>query len=190
MGVPYLPRKRIEEEAEITRIRAIEAGVEDSFPFDVESTIEFLFDYQLAFGAALPEGVLGMTAGRRVEISAAVESNDGRLRFTVAHEIGHIVLHIPYFENQKMQAPLFHVERSLLIIDERMEVQANKFAAALLMPAKVVSELYGARIRAGEYVRVSEAAAYFGVSHQAAEIRFKDLGILTTVSPGTPISAD
>ncbi len=189
MGVLYLPPKRIEEEAEITRIQAIEAGVEDGFPFDVESTVEFLFDYQLVFGAALPEGVLGMTARRRVEISAAVESNDGRLRFTVAHEIGHIVLHIPYLEHQKMQTPLFHVERSL-IIDERMEFQANKFAAALLMPTKVVSELYGARIRAGDYVRVSEAAAHFGVSQQAAEIRFKDLGILATVSPGTPLGID
>ena len=82
---------------------------------------------------------------------------DRRKRFTVAHEIGHILLgHVGKYEL---------VNREPSSTDSPIEREANVFASRLLAPACV---LWGCGVRTAE-----EIAELCDISHQAALIRAK-----------------
>jgi len=103
-----------------------------------------------------------------------------RQRFTIAHEIGHHVLHDDTLFIDKPVAVRFRDSRSSLAISQE-EIQANKFAASLLMPeAWVIEEANRELARdsdiAGEEL-VERLARTFDVSRQAIEFRLADLGI-------------
>jgi len=83
----------------------------------------------------------------------------GRYRFTLAHEIGHWVLHEPVFQARLRQSSLFDVAnqpsiicRDLLLLAKKkpVEWQADYFAGCLTMPRSLV-------MRAFETVRGSRA---------------------------------
>ena len=81
--------------------------------------------------------------------------NPGRCRFTIAHELGHILLgHVP-------RNGLVNREPSLN--DDPIEQAANMFAARLLAPACV---LYGCRVRTHE-----EISTLCNISLQSARYR-------------------
>ena len=85
-----------------------------------------------------------------------------RQRFTVAHELGHILLgHVGEYV-------LFNREPSLT--DAPIEQAANVFASRLLAPACV---LWGKKIRT-----VSEISDLCGISRESAEYRMKRMNIL------------
>ena len=118
----------------------------------------------------------------------------GRFRFTLAHEIGHWELHRTLFEFQRRQDDLFERPSAPSIVcrtsqaKERIELQADAFAAALLMPrAEVITHWQrlidsGRRIRPGARqdelieVAVRPLAETFEVSAQAMRIRLEGLG--------------
>lgn len=81
-----------------------------------------------------------------------------RLRFAIAHELGHILLQ--------------HLDRGevISIFDEYTESEANIFASRLLMPAIVCHDR---QLRSAEQI-----AAFFGVSKEAAEIRADRMKLL------------
>jgi Zn-dependent peptidase ImmA (M78 family) len=187
MKVPYLTAETIELRAQETRLAAIAAGVSDKFPFDAEATVEFLFEYDLHLGAALPKGMLGSTHAddKRVEISESI-THEGRRRFTVAHEIGHIVLHVPLLVARSNETPLFDLEPAPAQ-DKSMEWQADTFASCFLMPRQVLVHRFGERVRQGDWVPVDEVATFFGVSKEAATIRLESVKLVLTTSPGTPL---
>lgn len=83
-----------------------------------------------------------------------------RQRFTVAHEIGHLLLHPP--------GRRFRDRISSMGVD-LAEIQANNFAASLLMPSWMISA-------AAPGKSISALADIFGVSEQAMQIRLKALG--------------
>lgn len=65
-----------------------------------------------------------------------------RQRFTIAHEIGHIILHQDELQNDRA-----HVDKTITILRRdgataqgtvKIEIQANQFAAALLMPQALI----------------------------------------------------
>lgn len=101
-----------------------------------------------------------------------------RQRFSIAHEVGHLVLH------RGRPMVVDHVRLNLR--DDRSsaatdyeEIQANAFAAELLMPRDLV--LRALRDvdaeRSGSEARVvSDLAQVFGVSEQAMEYRLVNLG--------------
>lgn len=100
------------------------------------------------------------------EIYVADESFP-RQRFTIAHEIGHIILHHQAGEN------INEVDyRSSDNNFERKEFQANAFASALLMPKKDALKVWRA------LKDVDDFAEYFEVSKKAASIRLLNLGLL------------
>jgi Zn-dependent peptidase ImmA (M78 family) len=96
----------------------------------------------------------------RLDVYNALEVGNRRARFTVAHELGHLVLH-----------PGIVLARSLRIgthsFDEDSESQADGFAAEFLMPVDLV---VARRCRTA--AQVSEM---FAVSMDAALIRVKAL---------------
>ncbi len=90
-----------------------------------------------------------------------------RARFTVAHELGHFVLH-------RRQGIYFMCQENSKRLAER---QANRFAAELLMPAEAVEGL------AGRGLAKDALAERFLVSEEAMILRLKELGF-RRVSPG------
>lgn len=184
MSTPFLPKVTLEERADTTRHEATRAGVEPDYPFDVDSTVEFLFDFDLNLAADLPPGMLGCISfgEKTIRISEAID-HDGRRRFTVAHEIGHLVLHRSLLEASSTQTPLFAVEQGPAQ-DSSMEWQADFFAAALLMPREAMLQQFGEDVRRGEMIELARVASVFGVSREAARIRLEELGMILRTSPG------
>ena len=138
------------------------------YPVDVYGMAEALG--LKVFSAILPEDVSGKIedrgpAGCVVTVNAL--HSPVRQRFTVAHEIAHFVLHRDLIGDGIIDNALYRDGR---IGDER-ERQANRYAAALLMPMPLVRRAW----QAGSYTP-GELAADFGVSEAVAEIRMRELG--------------
>ena len=124
--------------------------------------------------------------GNRIIIGVNTRTSRKRQRFTIAHEIGHVVLH---------QSPLI-VDHSVRMDwrddvsslgTEKQEIEANAFGAALLMPQEMVlasAKQYSLRAPgslAGTTWReqlISELAREFDVSTDAMGFRLINLGVL------------
>lgn len=138
---------------------------------------------------------------RKIYISNELEIGAPRWRFTIAHEIGHILLHRKYFVDDCLQddnQTLFGGVYSSAD-HKRVEIQANCFASYFLMPYKLFLERY---IRAYEYIGIpkrifpkiyvndhpvnikdfndliSFIAKVFCVSKQTVEIRLIQLNLI------------
>ena len=86
---------------------------------------------------------------------------DTRKRFTIAHELGHIILHRKFLEhNDRYKEKILY--RTTLI--DRIESEANDFAAALLMP----EDEFKVEYKKGP---IESVATYFNVSTQAVRLR-------------------
>jgi Zn-dependent peptidase ImmA (M78 family) len=100
-----------------------------------------------------------------------------RQRFTLAHELGHITLHRKEIEST------VHVDRGSLRRDllssagtDPIEIEANAFAAELLMPAKFVkAALEGRAIDLEDDDAVAALAKRFRVSEAAMRFRLDSL---------------
>ena len=80
----------------------------------------------------------------RVILNSEVKENNNRYRFTMAHELGHYILHAPLFRQQGIVS-VGESEETLAISrsnSRRLEYQANRFASCLLMPRGLVKALY------------------------------------------------
>lgn len=93
-----------------------------------------------------------------------------RDRFTVAHELGHYFLH--YVFPKQLGKPIPEKVMALRRGTNRIEWEANWFAAAFLMPA---AEFKSAHIKAGG--DIAAVAKEFDVSTRAASVRAEDLGL-------------
>jgi Zn-dependent peptidase ImmA (M78 family) len=87
-----------------------------------------------------------------------------RQRFTLAHEIGHAYLHAGDGEN------VIDFRRDMDGEVNVKEVEANRFAADLLMP-----RLQFAKIYVVAFGKVRDIARYFTVSEDAVKIRIRQL---------------
>ncbi|MBT3418802.1 MAG: ImmA/IrrE family metallo-endopeptidase [Candidatus Magasanikbacteria bacterium] len=103
-----------------------------------------------------------------------------RIRFTVAHEIGHFLMHKDILDEQRsfisdIKQPAFlhdaegamhraHDHR-LPSKDRTLELEANKFAADLLMPKEQFTKVWDVSNT------IDEVAAFFNVSISAATVR-------------------
>ncbi len=101
-----------------------------------------------------------------------------RQRFTIAHEIGHFVLHErnTYIDKEIYAQYRNHESATGTLKEER---QANQFAAALLMPEEWVREWFGTKlIEPGDDQELCDLARAFGVSVTAMSFRLANLGLL------------
>jgi Zn-dependent peptidase ImmA (M78 family) len=106
-----------------------------------------------------------------------------RRRFTIGHEIGHFALKHRFDGGSHV-----HVDRGNLVIQRgpssstglnRVEIEANQFAAALLMPeAFVRAELDALGGEPLTDKKVADLAKRFDVSEQAMTIRLSHLGFV------------
>jgi Zn-dependent peptidase ImmA (M78 family) len=102
-----------------------------------------------------------------------------RQRFSIAHEIGHLLLHEPQLQIDDHAFVVFRDPESSKASDPH-EIEANQFAAALLMPESLLAE--GLR-SLGQDPDVEEAirslSRSFEVSQEAMTIRLTSLRWLT-----------
>lgn len=122
------------------------------------------------------KGTLAMTtpAAALLEVREDVYeefcAGEGRARFTLAHEMGHLFLH-----QDTGGFARFNRNTSMKIY-ESSEWQADNFAAELLMPLEYATKCTG----------IESIMNMFGVSYQAAEIRWKIIKRLQTQKKETP----
>ena len=118
------------------------------------------------------EQIAGMIAKRKESVTLLVKQDDHpyRKRFTIAHELGHHFLHLAGQEGERIDTAvdLFRSEAG-----KKEEVEANQFAAALLMPKELVEQELA--LRSGS--TLEEFAARFRVSGEAMGIRLATLGL-------------
>jgi hypothetical protein len=110
-----------------------------------------------AFGSKA--AVLQCKSGRYILF---YNSNDSapRIRFSILHEFGHYRFghELKNYANQEEYG--------------RIEIEANCFAAQILMPEQVLNELK----KRGAYINVDFLMNYFGVSELAAKKRIETMG--------------
>jgi Zn-dependent peptidase ImmA (M78 family) len=109
----------------------------------------------------------------------------GPTSFTFAHELGHWVYDaVPPEQGQLFDAAAETFCRGAADVDpvtRIREVNANKFAAALLMPEGLVRECLPESLT---YSVVGALARQWGVSRRALEIRLETLGYFGDQLPG------
>jgi len=78
-----------------------------------------------------------------IKISKSARNDNNRWRFTVAHEIGHLILHSKFLKDRLLQKN--DNDQTLLINfsqsksnSDRLEIQANLFASNLLLPKDIL----------------------------------------------------
>lgn len=171
------------------------AGI-TSVPVPVEQIAKFV-DAQLRY-AAFEDDLSGLLyregsedgGGVATVIGVNVSHPPRRRRFTIAHEIGHLMLnHL----NEAEFDPL-HIDRKFPCLPRngksaqgvnQLEIEANGFAAALLMPAKQLREDFkkyrADSIECFDYEDDELASALanrYNVSLQAMVIRLTRLGLI------------
>lgn len=132
---------------------------------------------------ALPADTSGIAISDGTTKAVVVNSGQGekRKRFTAAHEIGHLLLHKHMSVNVDQESPvaLFRDSNSAKGFDWK-EMEANRFAASLLMPEDVViGKFYGCSNGFLTEEQVIGMADDFNVSTQAMYIRLSQLGYVT-----------
>jgi Zn-dependent peptidase ImmA (M78 family) len=102
-----------------------------------------------------------------------------RRRFTIAHELGHFLLHRNEDLHVDERFPIgFRSELSSKAVDAA-EIEANQFAAELLMPSvPLVDDVRSLAQDIDTETAVSQLARTYQVSEQAMTIRLSALGLL------------
>jgi Zn-dependent peptidase ImmA (M78 family) len=133
----------------------------------------------------LGEDVSGLLISKGDSTIIAVQKGDSlnRRRFTIAHEIGHFRLRHQFERGEHV-----HVDRGHLITprnsrsslgEDPKEIEANQFAASLLMPSKLVlRKIKELKVKSVRDDDVANLADLFRVSEQAMTIRLSTLGYL------------
>jgi Zn-dependent peptidase ImmA (M78 family) len=121
----------------------------------------------------LPSDISGMIEKTKTEKNIYINSNHAptRQRFTLAHELGHHFLHTIDGEH-KDNATLFRKDTDTLSIDQ----EANRFAAELLMPDKLLRKEIALSERPLDHDLVDMLANTFEVSVIALTYRLQNLG--------------
>lgn len=217
LHIPYLPDDEIENRANALTKEVVEDRIQklhsftdqyvDSFPinpFIYASSCGLGYDNEVMEGA-FQLGRLDIE-NNCVILNSMCQDNINRYRFTMAHELGHYILHSSLFKEQGVVS-IGESEDTLSIRKcdyRKLEYQANKFASCLLMPQKLVQLLYafyfercihqkyGDSFHALYYnpnqpetwpsynCIVGNMAILLGVSLQAMGIRLKALGLLNS----------
>jgi Zn-dependent peptidase ImmA (M78 family) len=122
-----------------------------------------------------------VTRGRSSTIGVHQRHAEVRRRFTIAHELGHFMLRHQFEPGQHVDQGRYVSERSVKAsagVDLK-EIEANQFAASLLMPTKLV-RMHAARFGKGPLLddEITQLARTFNVSVQAMTIRLGVLGLV------------
>jgi Zn-dependent peptidase ImmA (M78 family) len=110
------------------------------------------------------EGVSGLYDSVKEEILVNTHEAGVRQTFTIAHELGHRVLHSEWAKTEAYKVLWRDPSRQG---KDRFEQEANAFAANLLMPRQMVDEY--------RRLPIERIAQIFAVSEQVARYRLQNL---------------
>lgn len=158
---------------ELSRVTRAEREIVDPFLSDAPVRLSALASALglRVISAQLPSGISGEIRPdpeTGAGFSIRVNKNDParRQRFTVAHEIGHYLLHRNEIGDGITDDVLYRSSLS-----DAREAQANRIAADLLMPDRLVAFWKDKAAALGEEDSVSFLADKFNVSTAAMKIR-------------------
>lgn len=151
----------------------------EHLPIDVEAIVK-------ALGIAirtqeLEDSVSGMLVmkGGRTTIGVNENHHSNRQRFTLAHELGHFLLHSNLSSIFIDASIIFFRDGTSSEGSKAQEIEANAFAAELLMPEKQLREIINNQpLDAFDEGAVRRLATQFGVSSQALTIRLTKLELI------------
>jgi len=119
--------------------------------------------------------------GGAFEVLLAPNQPETRERFTLAHELGHLFLHMNFLDAEQWQAAGSYLDGAFRRSDgdySEEELQANEFAASLLMPEPEFRRLAQENFDTGSSkYKLTGIANYFGVSLEATRNRGRWLGM-------------
>jgi predicted transcriptional regulator len=127
-------------------------------------TIQNVLDFN-----GMPSGSIRIDAPGRFEIFLAAHTGPMRDRFTIAHELGHYVLHYLYPNQNGRKVERLEAQR---YGSGRVEWEANWFAAGFLMPSSQFRDRF-VQLQGSQ----TALAAEFGVSLESINIRAQSLGL-------------
>lgn len=142
--IPYLSDSKISNFANKIREMAgigLDCAISD---FDLIKIVTNIAKYMLT-PHALRKEILGVCDfnNKRIILNSNLDVGTPRWRFTLAHEIGHALIHKRFF-NQGFSSILSDSDANYITPSsrKRMEIQANQFASFLLMPSACFSMAY------------------------------------------------
>jgi len=119
---------------------------------------------------------------RRFEVSIPYDEYPPRKNFTFAHELGHVILHYQWANQTQWEKNCKEIEvlkRDLS--PNRIEYEANYFAAFFLMPEKNIRNdvsVFLSKANVSSNQLIEHLSGRYNVSLKAMEIRLNQLGIL------------
>lgn len=128
----------------------------------------------------LDDDVSGLLVLKNKSAAIAVNREHAlnRQRFSVAHEIGHFRLHADKQDVFVDRAHVYYRNKRSATGEEKMEIEANGFAAALLMPTKLLQKDLEDTHGTITDRDISNLANRYGVSEQAMSFRLANLGYI------------
>jgi Zn-dependent peptidase ImmA (M78 family) len=128
----------------------------------------------------MEESVSGMLVIKdgRATIGVNQSHHPNRQRFTLAHELGHYLLHGKRTRVFVDSSTMFFRDGLAAEGTDKVEIEANAFAAELLMPESVLRDIARHQpVDAFDDRAIQSLAAKFGVSVRALTIRLTKLGM-------------
>jgi predicted transcriptional regulator len=155
----------------------VRATCELSTPVDVELAVRRLRGEIKEVDDAEMEAKIEKR-GKGFRITVSTDKHENRRRFSVAHELGHLFLHMGYLIDQDRWSRVGTYVDSVYYrygfnIEEH---EANEFAGAFLMPRAEFVQVAN-RYRSGNTYQIGPIAEHFKVSVEAAKIRGRWLGL-------------
>ena len=128
----------------------------------------------------LEDDVSGFLLRENGDVTIAINSkhHPNRQRFSLAHECGHLVLHAKK-DGLWVDKALFFRDANSKAGESFHEIQANQFAAGLLMPEALVREAVE-ELNPITEADVLRLAVRFGVSEKAMMVRLMSLELIGT----------
>ena len=106
--------------------------------YDIDFRSDGIYKNKDILGGVIPKEKI-------VELNESLTKNEGRLNFTIAHEIGHIILHVDNEDNDFFFRSDNNCEDENIINDKKrklIENEADQFAAYLLMPSDIIKKSF------------------------------------------------
>ena len=166
---------------------------------NIRQQVKSLLDHQEVTAPPVPVEKIAVSLGAQVRYSDLDEELSGmiyigeewpiigvnsrhhpnRQRFTIAHEIAHLILHRKALINKvhvDKRFPVLMRDATSATGTRLMEIEANRFAAELLMPSFLLDEMLRENgIDIDDDAPLNRWARRFHVSKQALEFRIRNL---------------
>jgi len=163
-------------------------------PVPIEQAVEVVSGFDVLYdNSELNENESGRTDFRHKVITIRVDEVEGRQRFSLAHEGGHTRLHADKVDLLTKPIPGLFGDYARPHLSRRgsnqwYEVEANKFAASVLMPLRLLRPAFeeakekyhnlSGSCKQLLAIVTADLARQFRVSQEAMSYRLKNTGLL------------